>query len=39
MEIQDVTARILGRETDAMTRSSLYPVLREHIEQSALQVF
>ena len=39
MEIQDVTTRILCRETDAMTRSSLHPVLRERIEHSALQVF
>lgn len=39
MEIQDVTARILGRDTDTMTRGSLHPVLRNRIENSALQVF
>jgi uncharacterized protein len=39
MEIQDVAARILGCETDAMTRNSLHPVLRGRIEKSALMVF
>ena len=39
MEIQDVTARILGCETDAMTRNSLHPVLRDRIEESAQMVF
>ena len=39
MEIQDVTTRILGCETDAMTRGSLHPVLRERIENTALPVF
>jgi predicted nucleotidyltransferase len=39
MEIQEVTARILGCKTDAMTRGSLHPVLRDRIEMSALPVF
>jgi predicted nucleotidyltransferase len=39
MDIKDVTARILGRKADIMTRRSLHPVLRERIETSALQVF
>ncbi len=39
MEIQDVTARILGCETDTMTRDSLHPVLKDRIENAALMVF
>jgi len=39
MEIQEATARILGCDTDAMTRGSLHPVLRDRIENSALMVF
>jgi predicted nucleotidyltransferase len=39
MEIQDVTARILECDTDAITRGSLHPILRDRIENSALQVF
>ena len=39
MEIQEATARILGRETDAITRDSLHPVLRGRIEASAVPVF
>lgn len=39
MEIQDVTSRILGRETDAIARASLHPVLRDRIEKSAIPVF
>jgi predicted nucleotidyltransferase len=39
MEVQEVTARILGRDTDAMTRDSLHPVLRDRIENSAIPVF
>ena len=39
MEIQEVSARILGCKTDAITRSSLHPVLRDRIENSALPVF
>ena len=39
MEIQDVTARILGCDTVALTRASLHPVLRDRIEKSAIPVF
>jgi uncharacterized protein len=39
MEVQDITARILGCKTDAMTRSSLHPILRDRIETSALSIF
>jgi hypothetical protein len=39
MDVKEAAARILGRKTDIMTRRSLHPVLREHIEASALQVF
>jgi predicted nucleotidyltransferase len=39
MDVKDAAARILGRNTDIMTRRSLHPVLRERIEASALQVF
>ena len=39
MEVQEVAARILGCETDVMTRGSLHPVLRDRIEKSALLVF
>jgi predicted nucleotidyltransferase len=39
MEVQEVVARILGCDTDVMTRDSLHPVLRDRIENSALLVF
>lgn len=39
MDVKEVVARVLGRETDIMTRRSLHPVLRERIEASARQVF
>jgi uncharacterized protein len=39
MEIKEAAARILGRKTDIMTRRSLHPLLRQQIENSALQVF
>lgn len=39
MDVRDTAARILGRNTDIMTRASLHPVLRPQIEASALQVF
>ena len=39
MEVKETAARILGRKTDIMTRRSLHPILRERIEESALQVF
>src|ERR1700733_11566095 len=34
MEIQEITARILGCKTEAITRASLHPVLRDRIEMS-----
>jgi predicted nucleotidyltransferase len=39
MDVKDAAARILGHETDVMTRRSLHPALRERIEASAVQVF
>ena len=39
MDVKEAAARILGHNTDIMTRRSLHPVLRERIEASALQVF
>lgn len=39
MDVKEAAARILGRETDIMTRDSLHKVLRPAIEADALQVF
>jgi uncharacterized protein len=39
MEVKEQTARILGRKTDIMTRRSLHPLIREHVEASAQQIF
>ena len=39
MDIKERAARILGRNTDIMTRESLHKTLRQRIEASALQVF
>lgn len=39
MEVKERAARILGRETDIMTRHSLHPLIRDRVEASALQVF
>ena len=39
MDVKDAAARILGCKADIMTRRSLHPTLREHIEASAVQVF
>ncbi len=39
MDVQEESARILGRKADVMTRRSLHPALRERIEQSAVRVF
>ena len=39
MELKEAAARILGRKTDIMTRRSLHPLLKQGIEDSALQVF
>ena len=39
MDVKEAAARIVGHETDIMTRRSLHPVLRERIEALAMQVF
>lgn len=39
MDVKEAAARILGRNTDIMTRRSLHPLLKQRIEASALQVF
>ena len=39
MDVRETAARILGRQTDIMTRRSLHPLLKQRIEASALQVF
>jgi len=39
IDVQQRTSDWLGRATDVMTRDSLHPLLRDRIEQSALQVF
>jgi len=39
MDVKETAARILGRQTDIMSRRSLHPALRQRIEASALRVF
>ena len=39
MDVKEAAARILGRETDIMTRDSIHRVLRARIEASAVPVF
>ena len=39
MDVKAYAARIVGCETDIMTRDSLHKKLRQIIETSALQVF
>jgi predicted nucleotidyltransferase len=39
MDVKAFAARILGRETDIMTRDSLHKTLRQTIEATALRVF
>jgi predicted nucleotidyltransferase len=39
MDVKDAASRILGCKADIMTRRSLHRILRERIEDSALQVF
>jgi len=39
MDVKERTADILGCKADIMTRSSLHPVLRKRIEDSAVCVF
>jgi uncharacterized protein len=39
MDVREFAAKILGRETDIMTRDSLHKILRQEIEAIALRVF
>ncbi len=39
MDVKEAAAKILGRNTDIMTRRSLHPLLRTGVEASAQQVF
>ncbi len=39
MDVKELARKILGRQTDIMTRASLHPVLRQRIEAMALRVF
>ena len=39
MDIKQAAARILGEKTDIMSRRSLHPALRPHIESTASLVF
>ena len=39
MDVKEAAARIVGRNTDIMTRDSLHKALRQKIEADALQVF
>jgi predicted nucleotidyltransferase len=39
MDVKERAADILGRHADIMTRSSLHPVLKKRIEESAVLVF
>ncbi len=39
MELKERTASILGQQADIMTRTSLHPVLKKRIEESAVLVF
>jgi predicted nucleotidyltransferase len=39
MDLKERASDILGRRADVMTRSSLHPVLKQRIEESAVLVF
>jgi len=39
MEVKETTARILGCNTDIMTRDSIHKLLRAKVEASAVPVF
>lgn len=39
MDVKELAAKILGRRADIMTRSSLHPLVRDHIEASAVRIF
>ena len=39
MDVKECATRILGRNTDIMTRDSLHKMLRQTIEATAVRVF
>jgi predicted nucleotidyltransferase len=39
MDVKEAAARILGRDTDVMTRDSIHKALRARIETEAVPVF
>jgi hypothetical protein len=39
MDVKAYAARILGRQTDIMTRDSLHKTLKRQIEETAVRVF
>jgi uncharacterized protein len=39
MDVKEAAARILGRQTDIMTRDSIHKALRQRIEAEAVPVF
>lgn len=39
MDVKELASAILEHEADIMTRDSLHPMLRNEIEETALQVF
>lgn len=39
VDVQEKVSGILGTDADVMTRASLHPMLRPHIEAEALRVF
>jgi predicted nucleotidyltransferase len=39
MDVKEAAARILGRETDIMTRDSIHRALRARIEADAVPIF
>ncbi len=39
VDVQEQVCRILGTESDVMTRASLHPLLRPRIEAEAVRVF
>ena len=39
MDVKEAAARILGRQTDIMTRDSIHKALRERVEAEAVPVF
>jgi uncharacterized protein len=39
MDLKEIASAILGHRADIMTRESLHPILRPHIEEAAVLVF